>query len=186
MPTPLWRICAVSYTHLDVYKRQAMASKMVIASAEAIFPIWSNALAFGMNWSTNHTKPPGKDVYKRQMPNYQMPIEGVGNDRTANRARARCPESVSCTHLDVYKRQSAGFSASSGSPSSTSASTGSAAAPSVAYFASAAVALSLAQVGEEAVSYTHLVCSHTIPLAYLAIRRATRAHPPIPSIAPYI
>ena len=27
------------------------------------------------------------------MPNYQMPIEGVGNDRTANRARARCPES---------------------------------------------------------------------------------------------
>ena len=30
------------------------------------------------------------------------------------------------------------------------------------------------------------VCSHTIPLAYLAIRRATRAHPPIPSIAPYI
>ena len=44
---------------------------------------------------------------------------------------------------------SAGFSASSGSPSSTSASTGSAAAPSAADFASAAVALSLAQVGEE-------------------------------------
>lgn len=30
------------------------------------------------------------------------------------------------------------------------------------------------------------VCSHTIPLAYLAIRRATRAHPPILSASPYI
>ena len=40
----------------------AIASKMVIASAEVIFPIWSNALAFGMNWSTNHTKPPGKSL----------------------------------------------------------------------------------------------------------------------------
>ena len=54
---------------------------------------------------------------------------------------------------------SAGFSASSGSPSSTSASSASAAAPSAADFASAAVALSLAQVGEEGASAPVLASS---------------------------
>ena len=93
-------VAAVSYTHLDVYKRQDMSRSEALLACAVRAGFDGTALldaAEGASVKLRYEETPVSythlDVYKRQEP---------GADGAPS---LRCSRAVSYTHLDVYKRQ---------------------------------------------------------------------------------
>ena len=107
MPRGWWSVTAVSYTHLDVYKRQVLGapwwwrecrvsvrSRWLLASIVAMGSIWAmDSAESAWRWGTLDR--PSK--YLLALPCVLFLL--------AHAPRPRWLWSVSYTHLDVYKRQ---------------------------------------------------------------------------------
>ena len=83
---PLVSIIAVSYTHLDVYKRQRL---------EHARTAWHEHY-------TDHISTPMQDLLAPLLESYKLSATHLNNFVDISRGG---PATVSYTHLDVYKRQ---------------------------------------------------------------------------------
>ena len=91
---PIVKTNTVSYTHLDVYKRQVYRSKFV-----------PTVFAARQFVNHGHVTVNGKKV---NIPSYRVKVGDVVEVKQKSRSMAlvlEALESVSYTHLDVYKRQ---------------------------------------------------------------------------------
>ena len=115
----IWSIAPVSYTHLDVYKRQAMQTRAVIKAALNVSAETGHVITPHIMIPVSYTH---LDVYKRQGILYLevifrgtlhfQPLDArVHADAVALMHHiiagldVRKAGPVSYTHLDVYKRQ---------------------------------------------------------------------------------
>ena len=85
----------VSYTHLDVYKRQHF---WLNPRAELLGALWRHAGAVRVPWLAAVTEAVVQAIETRDQPL-------AGNDLHCVLRLAATPQTVSYTHLDVYKRQ---------------------------------------------------------------------------------